>query len=417
MNRMHGLALALLILTALPAAAETLEAGPFTLEVGPELVLRVDGQTLFEGDRCVAFRGLKPDVPLLVDPSSGEVLREGNVVTTIAARDRNTFRREVMVTADAVHITWQMRIFGATGGSHLQYDLLTPGEFLDGAQYQAWTGRPRGPLQTETGTFSLEESEPLEYLVRTGRYLTIDSGNAQFSLDLNPAGPWVGESNYGENYSANPWHDGSRFHFMSLCAGGSHGGIFRGKVIIRPGLTPYEEIHSTAEVAYTRGFPPSLAVNFSEAADPTGQYEAYAPGENYRWRDPEAVRIIEHDGGGLLYRDAAVPSETGAAGVLELSQRSGHYLLTLNMRDPEQAIGPFTVASPDGPLFEDVTVEAGQYWYRTAPLGFRDGQATLRFSGDWAIGALTLQPILYATEDFVLDRPFWNMPIGPAAGE
>jgi len=35
----------------------------------------------------------------------------------------------------------------------------------------------------------------------------------------------------------------------------------------------------------------------------------------------------------------------------------------------------------------------------------------LRLSGDWKVGALTLQPILYEAEDFVLDRPFWNMSI------
>ncbi len=97
--------------------------------MNPQLTLRYNGETLISGDRCVSFRGLKPGEPVLVAPAGGRVIREGNIITVLATQGRNTLRREVMLTAEAVHITFEMRIFGDTGGSHLQYDLLTPAEF------------------------------------------------------------------------------------------------------------------------------------------------------------------------------------------------------------------------------------------------------------------------------------------------
>ena len=159
MTRIWRVVLATAVLSTAPLAAETLDVGPFSVDVTPGLVLRYNGQTLIDGDRCVSFRGLKPGEPVLVDPSGGRLIRDGNIITLLAANGRNTLRREVMVTPQAVHITFEMRIFGPTGGSHLQYDLLTPGEYLDGIEYDAWTGAARGPLKKTTGTFSIEGTE------------------------------------------------------------------------------------------------------------------------------------------------------------------------------------------------------------------------------------------------------------------
>ena len=411
MNCARCIALATMLLTASAVAAETIDAGPFSVDVTPELAVRYGGETLISGDRCVSFRGMTPGEPVLVDPAGGRVTREGNIVTVLATRGRNTLRREVMITAEAVHITFEMRVFGNTGGSHLQYDLLTPAEFLDGVEYEAWTGAARGPLKTATGTFSIEESEPADYLVRGARYFILKRPSDECSLDFNPGGAWVGESNYGENASSNPYHDGAQFHFLMLCSGGRFGGIFRGKVVIRPDVASYEALHSSVKVAYTSQFPVALALNFSQAADPGGDYEPYSGDASCRWRNPEQIRIVERATGGMLYRDFATAADGEADGALELAQRSGHYLLTLNVHDAEENTGPFTVAGPDGPLFEEVIIKRGEHWFKTAPLRFRDGEAELRFTGDWKVGALTLQPILYEAEDFVLDRPFWNMAI------
>ena len=79
-------------------------------------------------------------------------------------------------------------VFGDTGGSHLQVDLLTPGDWLDGVAYRAWTGAPRGPLRTESGTFRLAESKANEYLVRSARYLILEHPDGACSLDFNPGG-------------------------------------------------------------------------------------------------------------------------------------------------------------------------------------------------------------------------------------
>ncbi len=414
---MSHIALAAFILTAAaPAtAAEIIDAGPFSVDVAPQLAVRYNGKVLLSGERCVSFRGLKPGEPALVNPADGRVVRKDNIITLLAKQGRNTLRREIMVTPEAVHITFEMRIFGSTGGSHLQYDLLSPAEFLDGVDYEAWTGAARGPVRKSTGTFSLEHSDPSRYLISGARYLTLRQGGSEISFDFNPSGPWVGESNVGDNASASPYHDGKRFHLLMLCGGGKSGGIFRGKVVIRPGAQPYESLHSTAGVAYTRGFPVALALNFSKTAS-NGDYErcgADVPASKpYCWRDPQQLRIIERPTGGMLYRDFATGVDGKADGILELEQRSGLYLLTVNVHDATEATGPFSITGPDGPLFKDVTIKRGRHWFKTAPLRIRDGKAHLRFTGKWKIGALSLQSILYDSEDFLFDQTFWNMQIG-----
>ncbi len=415
MNRLllHTLAIALAAAAA-AAAAETVDAGPFSVDLTPGLTVRYEGQTLISGDRCVAFRAMKPGEPVLVDPTNGRILRDENVLTTLAEQGRNSLRREVMVTPEAVHITFEMKVIGPTGGSHLQYELLTPPEYLDRTDYEAWTGAPRGPLRQLTGTFSIADSKPEDYLIRGTRYIILKRKGATCSLDFNPDGPWVGESNYGHAFSSNPYHDGERFHFLMLCAGAKNGAIFRGKIIIRPGARPYASLHSTDDVAYTTGFAISLGLNFSGDPSPA-PYASYspdaAPTASYRWRDPGKVRIVTRPSGGLLYSDFATTADGKSGATLRLQQRSGQYLLTLYIRDPDAVTGPFTVTGPDGPLVEDMVVRAGDYWQKTVPLRFREGAIDLRFSGAWKIGALALQPILYETEDFVLEGRWWNMEV------
>lgn len=402
--------LALLTALALPALAdEPLQAGDFSVDATPQLTVRYKGETVLSGDRCVSFRGLKAGEPAFVEPTQGRLVRQGNVLTTLAQKGRNSLRREVLVTPEAVHVTFEMRVFGGTGGSHLQYDLFTPGAFLDGVEYEASTGAPRGPLGKATGAFSLAESKAFEYLVRSVRYVILKRPGAECSLDFNPEGPWVGETNYGDTYNATPYHTGEDFRWAMLCSGGRNGGIFRGKIILRPGATPYASLHSTEDVEYTSQFPVALALDFSP-------HTQAAPGGNWRWRNPEQVRTVERETGGALYRDFAAAAQPGTEGVLEVDLPSGLYLLTLNLRDDQQATGPFSVLGDEGTLLENVTVERGQWWHKTVPFRVRNGQGHLRLTGDWKLSALTIQTLLLETEDFLFDQGFWNMEI-PAPDE
>jgi len=419
MNRAFRFVLAAILLNVPARAAETIDTGPFSVDVTPRLSIRFDGKPLFIGDRCVSFRGLKPGAPVLVDPTEGHVTRRDNIITVVARHSRNSLRREIMVTSEALHITYELKVFGDTGGSHLQYDLLSPAESLDGAPYDAWCGLARAPIEKTTSVFSTQQTKPFEYLVRTVRYLVLKRPDGPCSIDFNPGGLSEGESNYGDKFSTTPYHDGKLFHFTMLCSGGRFGGIMRGKVVIRPGSQSYESLHSTAPVAYTLGYPVSLALNFSNG-DSNGDYQPCAADARadrpFCWRNAKQVCIVERPTGGLLYHDFATAADGQTDGVLELHQRSGLYLLTLNVRDDTEDTGPFTVSRPEGPLLENIFVKRGEYWFKTAPFRIRNGKADLRFTGNWKIGALTLQPILYETEDFLFDQPFWNMETHPTTG-
>jgi len=257
--------------------ADTITAGPFSVDVSPLLTVRYDRKVLFSGDRCVAYRGLKPGAPDLVrNLSDGQVTRQANIVTLHAKDGRNIFRREVMVTPDALHLTYEVQVFGATGGTHLQYELLTPKGTFDGSSYKATTGLLRRPRKTAQSSWDSKSSEPFRYIFQTCVYLALAPPAPQCTIDFNPMGPWQGISNYGDNWSSTVYHDNESYHFSMLCSGARNGATFRGKVIVRPGAKPYEAVHRNEALAYTTDFPVTLALNFTDS-DADERYQPCPP--------------------------------------------------------------------------------------------------------------------------------------------
>jgi len=286
----------LMSLSGAGVRGDTIEAGPFSVEVSPVLTVHYEGAVLFSGDRCVAFRGLKPGAPeLLRNRTGGQLTRRGNIVTLFAKDGRNVFRREVMVTPDALHLTYEVQAFGDTGGTHLQYELLTPVETFDGAPYQAATGLLRRPRKTLRGKWNSTSSEPFRYLVQTCSYLALETPAPRCTIDFNPMGPWQGTSNYGENWCTAIYHDSERYHFSMLCSGARNGATFTGKIIVRPGTGPYAAIHRNDPLAYTTGFPVTLALNFTDN-DTDEKYLPCPPivasDRPFRWKEAGNIKIV-----------------------------------------------------------------------------------------------------------------------------
>ena len=411
---------ALLLVSAVHA--ETIDAGPFSIDVRPMVTVRYNDTVLFSGERCAVLRsgGFAKTEPSPVGAiEDGEVIRNGNVLTLIARKGRNVLRREIMARADALHLTYELTVFGSTGGTHLRYELLTPNESLQDVPYALTKGLLRRPRTTGEGVFAFEKVEPFKYLFQTGLYLVVKSDKLPCTIDFDPMGPWVGISNYGENWSTSPYHDGESTHFTMFASGARNGGIFTGKVIVRPGDTPYEAIHPNDALAYTTDFPVALALNFTDS-DTDERYRMCDPtpsaGRPFGWKDPRDVRIVPRATGGLLRRDFAAPAPApgrdSTDATLELELRSGLYLLTLNVYDAKTDTGPFGLFSADGPLLQDVSIARGRFWNKTVPLRSRGGKAELRFTGDWKINALTAQKILHEEEDFLFEQPYWNMQVG-----
>ena len=411
---------ALLLVTGV-ARAETIDAGPFSVDITPMLTARYNDTVLFSGERCAILRsgGFAKTEPSPVGAiGDGGVIRDGNVLTLIARKGRNVLRREVMVRPDALHLTYELTVFGSTGGTHLRYELLTPSESLEGLRYALTKGLLRRPRTTSDEVFAFQKVEPFKYLFQTGLYLNIKSPNLPCTIDFDPLGPWVGISNYGENWSTSPYHDGETVHFAMFCSGARNGGTFTGKVIVRPGATPYEAIHPNDALAYTTDFPVALALNFTDT-DTDERYRMCGPtpsdGQPFGWKDPRNVRIVPRATGGLLRRDFAAPhpatGKNSTDATLELKLRPGLYLLTLNVYDARTDTGPFDLFSADGPLLQNVTIPRGRFWNKTVPLRSRGGRAELRFTGAWKINALTAQKILHEEEDYLFEQPYWNMEV------
>ena len=409
MNTPRLLLIVAVLLLCSAVHAETIDAGPFSVDIQPMLSVRYNDTVLFSGERAAILRsgGFRKTEPSPVGAvEDGKVTRDGNTLTLIARKGRNVLRREVMIKADALHLTYELTVFGSTGGTHLRYELLTPNATLEGVPYALTKGLLRRPRTTSDQVFAFEKVKPFKYLFQTGLYLNFKSPKLPCTIDFDPMGPWVGISNYGENWSTSPYHDGEFTHFTMFASGARNGGIFTGKVIVRPGNAPYETIHPNDALSYTTDFPVALAVNFTDS----DTHERYQMVDATAWKNPQNVRIVPRATGGLLRRDFAAPIPgTVTDNALELKLRSGLYLLTLNIYDAKTDTGPFDLFSADGPLLQNVSIPRGQYWNKTVPLRSRDGTAELRFNGNWKINALTAQKILNEEEDFLFEQPYWNM--------
>jgi len=403
--------LLLLCFARLSHAAEVISVRPFSVDVGPALSVRCNGKTIITGDRCLSLRG--PAIsksPPLLDTTQGKIIRVENAFTLLSSRGRNRLRREVSVTPQGVEITFEMRVFGSTGGTHLLYDLIAPADLLGSATCAATTGQPRDNRPTKPVVFDMAAVKAEAYHLRSLVYLSIPQ--VPCTLDFNPQGAWIGEGNYGEAKSVTTLHDGKQWHFVSFCSGATEGAIFTGKVILRSGTLPYDAFHDRLRLDYVHDFPVTLALNFSDK-DGDKRYQAcpvpVPAAIPCQWQSPASVRIVTRDKGGVLYRDFAAPAAAEGETTLELKQRAGLYLLTLNVCDTAEKTGPFSIVGPQGPIFEGVSLKPGEHWVKTIPLRFRNGKASLRFRGNWKLNALALQAILYEPEDFLFDRPFWTM--------
>jgi hypothetical protein len=401
-------------LLASDVTAETIEVGPFSVDVQPMLSVRFNKTVLFNGERAAILRsgGFKKNEPSPIGAiEDGQVQRKGNTLTLIAQSGRNVLRREIMVREDELHLTYELQVFGATGGTHIRYELLSPNDSLQGVKYKLTKGLLRRPRITSQQVFDLEKVEPFKYLYQTGLYLVLQDPKLACTIDFNPQGPWLGASNYGESWAASPYHDGENTHFAMLCSSARYGATLTGKMIVRPGDKPYEAFHPNVAVAYTTDFPATLSVNFTDS-DTHDRFQMCGAvprrDKTFGWKKSDDIRIIRRPSGGLLRRDFATSASEGQ---LELKLRDGLYLLTLNVYDPKQHTGPFTIVDANGALVKDVKVAKGAYYDKTVPLRVRGGLATLRFSGQWKINALTAQLILHDDEDFLFERPHWNMDV------
>ena len=147
--------LVVILCIAWPAMAETIDAGPFSVDVTPKLTVRCNDVVLFSGDRCdVLRRGLNQNDPSPVGTTEdGELLHDGNVLTLLARQGRNTLRREVMVTPEAVHITYELRVFGSTGGTHMMTRLAPRSRWRVSSSLLRW--RPVASMMMSTPLPSL----------------------------------------------------------------------------------------------------------------------------------------------------------------------------------------------------------------------------------------------------------------------
>lgn len=387
-------------------ATESITAGDFSVAVSPQLSVSYKGHELFDGDRCAGKRVDGSTVALL-DTSAGQIYTNGNTITALSESPDRYFRREVHVDSDAIEITVLIKVFGRIDADYLEYDLTSPGQLLTGHTYTAWKNYlPYAPTRIQ-GTCVESQGQERHYIASGQcRYYVVDTSVGAVSIDCNPEGPWAQHQHIT---FADLYTKGDQYFWETTVQPIWGGNVLTGKIVVRPGDDTYEQVHPVGATSYVVDFPFTRGLNFSTPdTDSFGPFDSCSKkaGDGYRWTGD--IQITDQDTGGILHRTFAHSTDNSNA-TLEMNIPSGMYILTLNMYNASQPIGPFSVHTKEGIALADVTVPQGTFESQSALVWSSHDIIRLQYTGKWQVNALSLKLMQYAHEDYRLRRNYWHM--------
>jgi hypothetical protein len=394
---------AALLLLAPRANAETLKLGDFEVPVQPVLQVSYKGKLLMHHDSW--------DIAPLVD-GGVTVSHDGRGFSYTQRTDGNTLRREVYLTDDGLEITGHIHVenlFGRQPDNLYAYHMCMPPDLFDGQKPFAVYGRqdkysgrefdlskPLGPGESYSGRF---------------RHLAFKIGADTINLDMSPMGPPVGYTvNHDLSYGARPTRDGEFFALKFYRFVSHFGGDLTFKTVIRVGQDDYYRHHHLQVGHYTVPFGHERSIDFTAGAEVEGftpcDGSASDAQRGYGWRSG-VVRMLSFPSGGPLKSDAAAGSSRAE---FEVSLKPGYYLANHTLYNPNRAVGPFSLSIDGKPVLENAFANKGQLRYLSASFYADSPITTVTFDGDWQVNAIEFTPVFHKIEDYLIKRPFWNIP-------
>ncbi len=307
-------------------------------------------------------------------------------------------RQEIAVRADRLEIT-QLRLFETDAVGVSSAGVTLPLEALDGARFEC-IGSPVGESQrdgrTVTGTLGPDNVTRINNI----EYLRVDLPAGAVDFDANPKGAWCtgpGMCPAVVRWTLLRYDDGWRLWTADGKA--RRGTIHDFKLVITPaGDTAVAEVHPDVNTRWTQPYQPTSRVNigttdvdrFDACVQPAGELTR---DERFATSSPERVEGVSVSGDTLML---SIPVE-----------RDGVYLVSLLAGDTEREIGPCVLQAGVGEPRETAAVAAGDYACWVTPGRAVDGEVTVTLSGDARICAMQAAPMMFANEDYLLDRGWW----------
>lgn len=338
--------------------------------------------------------------PAVADVETWEVGAEGweQVHHRWATGDGWRLRQEIAVRPDRLEIT-HLRFFetDTTGVSSAGVTISL--DTLDGVSFEC-VGSPVGTVEREgrasTGTLGPGEVTRINNL----EYLRVHLPGGAVDFDCNPKGAWcpsVGICPATARFTLLRYNDGWRL--WSADGKARRGTIHDFKFIITPaGNLAVEDVHPVVNVRWTEPYGPTSRVNVGTLA--VNRFDATVQPGGELTRDERFAGV----------RDERVEGASITGGTIVLGipvDRDGVYLVTLLAGDPSRPIGPCALSAGVGDPLQTARVEAGDYDCWVAPGRAVDGAIALTVTGNARICAVQAAPMMFANEDYFLDRGWW----------
>lgn len=325
-----------------------------------------------------------------------------------------SFRRELAVSPNEAEGTVQMYLpcyRNDLARTSVTYEFEVPLDMLAGG-YTAIIGRTHSP-KTVTGKLSAATPNGALPDIPDGtRWITFHTGRSDLTFDFNPKGV-TSYTDFGPGDMIGRWkvskHGNKvRFSFSGEAPayGGDYGANWR---VFEGGMEQYEKRHFHQRYAYFSSIPLLSRYLFGggKPHEKTDHVILPAKAETVPgWKDGASVESVSLPAGGL-YGFAAVSSAPNA---FRFSiEQPGVYILTLQSLAGEAKARPMQAAIAGRELIpaDASPLSAGTLQTITFAEYLDAGVAEIRFSGDWAVSAITLQPLLHACEDFLIRRGIW----------
>ncbi len=315
-----------------------------------------------------------------------------------ATGDGWKMRQEVAARANRVEIT-HMRLHETGTVGVASAGVTIPLETLDGALFEC-IGTPRGEVERE-GRVSRGTLGPDDVtVIKNIEYLRVHLPDGAVDFDCNHKGTWCpGEGHCPgvQRFTLVRYDDGWRLWAADGKA--RRGSLHSMKLVITPAReTPVAEVHPVVNTRWTKPYLPTSRINigtfdvdrFDACLQPGGVLT-----RDERFADVQPERV---EGAAITGRELALSIPV---------ERDGIYLVSLLAGDPDREIGPCTLAAGVNKPRETSSVQAGAYACWVVPGRAVNGEITVTVSGDARICAMQAAPMMFANEDYLLDRGWW----------
>lgn len=306
-------------------------------------------------------------------------------------------RQEIAARPDRLEIT-QLRFLESNATGVSSGGVIVPLATLDGARFEC-IGAPVGDAgrdgRTATGTLGPDGVRRINNL----EYLRLHLADGGVDFDANPKGTWYNGPGMGPavvRFTLIRADDGWRL--ISADGKARRGTIHDFKLVVTPALdTPVADVHPVVNTRWTEPYSPTSRLNIG--TEQLDRFDACIQPGGVLTRDERFVGV----------RDERVDGASITDATLNLSmpiERDGVYLVSLLAGDPTREIAA-TLAGGVGEPREALPVAAGDYDCWVVPGRAVGGAITISVTGTARICALQAAPMMFASEDYLLERGWW----------